>query len=97
MLGAVMNDDDKAYYARMDEMIAKMPDDKQKVLINAIKLVLRTFVEEDTQGVLLLVDGTSYLTTMGLNASFFECAGLVRASAEVFAQSIKKDDEETRH
>jgi hypothetical protein len=92
-----MNEDDKAYYARMDTLIAAMPDDQQKALIKAIKLMLRTFVEEDTQGVLVVASTDGYLTTMGLNATFFESAGIIRASAEVFADTFKGSDEETKH
>lgn len=97
MLGETMDEDDRAYYARMDTLIAAMPDDQQKALIKAIKLILRTFVEEDTRGVLLIADNNSYLTTMGLNASFYESAGLVHASAEVFNQTIAQQDEGVKH
>lgn len=97
MLGEVMNEDDKAYYARMDAQIAAMPDDQQKALIKAIKLILRTFVEEDTQGVLVVAGTDGYLTTMGLNANFLESASIVRASAEVFADTFRGNDEETKH
>lgn len=97
MLGEVMSEDDKVYYARMDAQIAAMPDDQQKALIKAIKLILRTFVEEDTQGVLVVASADGYLTTMGLNASFIESASIVRASAEVFADTFKSNNEETKH
>jgi len=97
MLGEVMNDDDKAYYAKMDSQIAAMPQDQQKALIKAIKLMLRTFVEEDTQGVLVVASADGYLTTLGLNANFLEAASIVHASAEVFADTIKCNDEEIKH
>jgi hypothetical protein len=92
-----MSEDDKAYYARMDAQIAAMPDDQQKALIKAIKLMLRTFIEEDTQGVLLVASADGYMTTMGLNASFHDSASIVHASAEIFADAFKGSDEETRH
>jgi hypothetical protein len=97
MLGEAMSDDDKAYYAKMDAQIAAMPQDQQKALIKAIKLMLRTFVEEDTQGVLVVASTDGYLTTLGLNANFLEAASIVRASAEVFADSFKGSDEEMKH
>jgi hypothetical protein len=92
-----MDEDDRAYYARMDTLIAAMPDDQQKALIKAIKLILRTFVEEDTQGVLVVASKDGYLTTMGLNASFYESAGLVHASADVFNQTFSQQDEGVKH
>lgn len=97
MLGAVMSEDDRAYYAKMDALIAEMPDDQQRALIKAIKLILRTFIEEDTQGILIVADVEGYMTTMGLNANFIESASIVRASAEIFADTFKGSDEETKH
>jgi len=36
MLGVHMTDDDRAYYARMDELIAALPEARQQALIHVI-------------------------------------------------------------
>jgi len=97
MLGEQMTDDDRAYYARMDALIAALPQERQRALIHAIKLILRTFTEEDTHGVLLLADGGGYLTTMGLNSTYYESAALVHASSQLFNDTAAAADEEVKH
>jgi len=92
-----MSEDDKAYYARMDEQIAAMPDDQQKALIKAIKLLLRTFVEEDTQGVLVVADNEGMLVTMGLNATFYDCFNIMHTSVDIFNQTVSNKDGGTTH
>ena len=97
MLGVKMNEDDRAYYARMDELIAAMPEARQQALIHVIKTVLRTFTEEGTQGVLLIMDEQGYLNTMGLNASWYEAAALINASHHIFQDTAAAADGEVKH
>ena len=97
MLGVKMNEDDKAYYARMDTLISELPQERQKALIQAIKLILRTFTEDDTRGVLLLTDIDGYLTTMGLNATYHESALIVRTSDLIFNETAEIADKEVKH
>ena len=97
MLGVKMNEDDKAYYARMDTLISELPKERQQALIQAIKLILRTFTEDDTQGVLLLVSTDGYLTTMGLNATYHESSALVSAAHHVFMETADTADKEVKH
>ena len=87
MLGVNMTDDDRTYYARMDELIAALPEARQQALIEVIKAVLRAFTEDDTRGVLLIMDDKNYLHTMGINASWHEAAELVDASHYIFQQT----------
>ena len=97
MLGVKMNEDDRAYYARMDELIARLSEARQQALIHVIKMVLRTFTEEGTQGVLLVMDEQGYLNTMGLNASYHEAAALINASHYIFQDTSTNTDDEVKH
>ncbi len=97
MLGVNMNEDDRAYYARMDELIAALPEARQQALIDLIKAVLRAFTEEDTRGVLLIMDDKNYLHTTGINASWHEAADLVNASNYIFQQTKDSQDSEVKH
>ena len=97
MLGVKMDEQDKAYYARMDELIAALPEARQQALIEVIKTVLRAFTEEDTRGVLLIMDEKNYLHTMGINATWYEAADLIDASHYVFKQTQEADDQEVKH
>lgn len=97
MLGVKMKEDDHAYYARMDELIAALPEARQQALIHVIKAVLRTFTEEGTHGVLLIMDEQGYLNTMGLNASYHEAAALINASHHIFEETAAAADDEVKH
>lgn len=97
MLGVNMTDDDRTYYARMDELIAALPEARQQALIEVIKAVLRAFTEDDTRGVLLIMDDKNYLHTMGINASWYEAAELVDASHYIFQQTRDSADSEVKH
>ena len=92
-----MNEEDRAYYAKMDAQIAALPDEQQQALIHAIKLILRTFTEDDTQGVLLLADKEGYLTTMGMNATYHESAAMVSAANSIFMETAVANDTEVKH
>lgn len=97
MLGVKMNEDDKAYYARMDALVAALPEARQQALIHVIKAVLRTFIEDGTHGVLLISDEQGYLHTMGLNASYYEAAALIDASHHIFKDTSADADDEVKH
>ena len=68
-----------------------------QALIHAIKLILRTFTEDDTQGVLLLADKEGYLTTMGMNATYHESAAMVSAAHSIFMETAAANDTEVKH
>lgn len=96
MLGAHIMDKDE-YYRYMDEQVATMSQEKRDALINAVKLLFRTFVEDETQGVLIVLDKTHCITTMGLNASYNESARLVDIAMNVFVDAAIETYEETKH
>lgn len=85
------------YAAYMDTHVANMEPEKREALINAIKMVFRTFVEDETQGILILVDKEHYMTTMGLNASYYESARLVQLAMHTFIEAEQDADRETKH
>lgn len=89
--------DKEDYYRYMDAQVAAMPEEKREALINAIKLIFRTFTEDDTQGVLILVDNQSCMTTMGLNATYNETARLVDIAMGLFVEAAIESSEETKH
>jgi hypothetical protein len=96
MLG-ITNMNNEEYGNYMEAQVANMEPEKKEALINAIKMVFRTFVEDETQGVLILVDKTHCMTTMGLNASYFESARVVELALQVFTEAAKEIDSETKH
>lgn len=89
--------DNEDYGRYMEAQVSKMDAEKKDALINAIKMVFRTFVEDDTQGVLILMDKTNCLTTMGLNASYHESEGLMNIALSVFAEADMPAAQKTKH
>lgn len=96
MLGVRMINDEMPY-EQIAELVEALPDEQKEALKQAIKLLMRTFIEDEAHGVLLLVDGKGYLTTMGLNATYFESAHLVRVSHQIFAETAGVADTEVKH
>lgn len=90
-----MDNEDFGLY--MYTQVNQMSAEKKEALINAIKMVFRTFVEDDTQGVLILMDKTNCLTTMGLNSSYHESERLVDIAMSVFAEADAQAAQETKH
>lgn len=89
--------DNEDYGRYMEAQVANMEPEKKEALINAIKMVFRTFVEDDTQGVLILMDKMNCLTTMGLNSTYHESEGLVKIAMSVFADADASAAQETKH
>lgn len=89
--------DNEDYGAYMEAHVANMEPDKREALITAIKLVFRTFVEDDTQGVLVLLDKEHCMTTMGLNASYVETERLVHMAISLFMRDAVEAEHKTKH
>lgn len=89
--------DNEDYGRFMEAHVANMEPEKREALINAIKLVFRTFVEDDTQGVLILLDNEHCMTTMGLNASYVETERLVGFALGLFMRDSEQSEQETKH
>lgn len=85
------------YSAYMDAHIANMAPERREALINAIKLIFSTFVEDETQGVLVLLDKGQCMTTMGLNATYEETERLVSLALGLFARDAVEAELETKH
>ena len=90
-----MNNEDFGQY--MEAQVALMEPEKKEALINAIKLVFQAFVEDETQGVILMMDKGQCMTTMGLNATYYETARLVDIAMLVFANEEARAENETKH
>lgn len=89
--------DNEDYGRYMEAQVATMEPDKREALINAIKLVFQCFVENDTQGVLILVEKESYMTTMGLNASYEDTEHIVHTAMGLFARDAVRASREPKH
>ena len=89
--------DNDEYGRYMEAQVATMEPEKREALINAIKLVFRTFIEDDTQGVLILLDNEHCMTTMGLNASYGETERLVSFAMGLFLRDANQSEQETKH
>lgn len=96
MLG-VHHMDNEDYGRYMEAMVATMEPEKKEALINAIKMVFRTFVEDETQGILILLDNENCMTTMGLNASYTETERLVQYAMGLFVRDAVRSEQETKH
>lgn len=96
MLGVPHMDNDE-YGRYMEALVATMEPDKREALVSAIKLVFRTFIEDETKGVLLLLDNEHCMTTMGLNASYAETERLVSSAMGLFIQNSERSEQETKH
>ncbi len=96
MLGVHHMDNDE-YGRYMEAQVATMEPDKREALVNAIKMVFRTFVEDETQGVLILLDNEHCMTTMGLNASYPETERLVSLAMSLFMRDSVRAEQETKH
>lgn len=96
MLG-VHHMDNEDYGRYMEAQVANMEPEKKEALINAIKLVFRCFAEDETQGVLILLDNEHCMTTMGLNASYIETERLVSFALSLFMRDAQQSDTETKH
>lgn len=90
-----MNNED--YGRFMEAHVANMEPEKKEALINAIKLVFRCFIEDETQGVLVLLDNEHCMTTMGLNASYVETERLVSYAMGLFMRDADRAETETKH
>lgn len=90
-----MNNDEYSQY--MEAQVANMEPEKKEALITAIKTLFRAFAEDETQGVLILMEKGNYLTTMGLNATYAETARLVNTALNVFIEEAIESDTETKH
>lgn len=96
MLGVnYMNNDEYGRY--MEAQVANMEPEKKEALITAIKMLFRTFAEDDTQGVLILVEKGTCMTTMGLNATYDESVRLVNTALNVFIEEAISPEAETKH
>ena len=96
MLGVnYMNNDEYGRY--MEAQVANMEPEKKEALITAIKMLFRTFTEDDTQGVLILVENGNCMTTMGLNATYDESVRLVNTALNVFIEEAITTETETKH
>jgi len=89
--------DNEDYGRFMEAHVANMEPEKREALINAIKLVFRTFIENETQGVLILLDNEHCMTTMGLNASYPETERLVQHAMGLFVRDSVRAEQETKH
>ena len=89
--------DKEEYYQYMDAQVANMEPEKREALVNAIKLLFRAFVEDETQGVLILLDNEHCMTTMGLNATYIETERLVSFAMALFMRDAQQSDTETKH
>lgn len=90
-----MNNDEYGRY--MEAQVANMDPEKKEALIFAIKTLFRAFTEDDTQGVLILMERGSCITTMGLNATYDESARLVNTALNVFIDEAISTEAETKH
>lgn len=97
MLGTKMTDEERKYYAKLDEEIASLSSEQQLRLISVIKMVLDTFTEEESQGVLILIGKDRYLKTMGLNANFYETGAMLHAAYRIFSETAAASENEVRH
>ena len=89
--------DNEDYGRYMEAQVADMEPEKKEALINAIKLVFRCFVEDETQGALILLDKEHCMTTMGLNASYPETERLVSLALSLFIRDSAHAEQETKH
>lgn len=89
--------DNDEYGRYMEAQVSTMEPEKREALVNAIKMVFRTFVEDDTQGVLILLDNEQCMTTMGLNASYPETERLVSLALSLFMRDSVRSEQETKH
>ncbi len=96
MLGVNYMDNDE-YGRYMEAQVANMEPEKREALITAIKMLFRTFAEDDTQGVLILVEKGNCMTTMGLNATYDESVRLVNTALNVFIEDAITTETETKH
>jgi hypothetical protein len=90
-----MNNDEYGRY--MEAQVANMEPEKKKALIEAIKTLFRAFAEDDTQGVLILLERGECMTTMGLNATYDESVRLVNTALNVFIEDAVSTELETKH
>lgn len=99
MLGLDMRDNETEadYYARMDSLIAALPKERQQALLHAIRMILRTFMEGETRGVLILIDAANSLTTMGLNATYAESSEMVYVTNQMFVEAALSVDTGVKH
>lgn len=96
MLGVnYMNNDEYGRY--MEAQVANMDPDKREALITAIKTLFRAFTDDDTQGVLILLEKGECMTTMGLNATYDESVRLVNTALNVFIEDAITTETETKH
>lgn len=96
MLGVNYVNNDE-YGRFMEAQVANMEPEKKEALIHAIKMLFRTFIEDDTQGVLILMENKSCMTTMGLNASYDESVRMVNTALNVFIEEAITTEQETKH
>ena len=96
MLG-VHHMDNEDYGRFMEAHVATMEPEKREALINAIKLVFRCFIEDETQGVLILLDNEHCMTTMGLNASYVETERLVTLAMGLFMRDAAESEQTQKH
>lgn len=96
MLGANMKYDEMPY-EQIAALVDALPEQRKEALKRAITLLMRTFIEDEAHGVLLLVDGDGYLTTMGLNSTYLESAHLIRESHQIFSETALVADTEVKH
>lgn len=89
--------DNDEYGRYMEAHVATMEPEKREALVNAIKLVFRTFIEDETQGVLILLDNEHCMTTMGLNANYIETERLVSFALTLFMRDADQSEQETKH
>jgi hypothetical protein len=96
MLGVnYMNNEDYGRY--MEAQVANMEPEKKEALIHAIKTLFRAFSEDNTQGVLILLEKGECMTTMGLNASYDESVRIVNTALNVFIEDAITTETETKH
>lgn len=89
--------DNDEYGRYMEAQVANMEPEKKEALVNAIKTLFRCFTEDETQGVLILLDNEHCMTTMGLNASYIETERLVSFALSLFMRDAQQSDTETKH
>ena len=90
-----MNNDEYGRY--MEAQVANMDPDKREALITAIKTLFRAFTDDDTQGVLILLEKGECMTTMGLNATYDESVRIVNTALNVFIEDAITTETETKH
>ena len=96
MLGANrMTNDEYSQY--MEAQVANMEPEKREALIVAIKTLFRAFSEDNTQGVLILLEKGECMTTMGLNATYDESVRIVNTALNVFIEDAITTETETKH